>query len=112
MRISDWSSDVCSSDLGMADGMAYMTSTGGEPIPQGLDPNTIKIERSVPISALEDAILAWELNGQALPLAHGGPLRMIVPGYTGVNSIKYIKHLAFTKEKSQIGRETWRERGC
>ncbi|HEY9573844.1 MAG TPA: molybdopterin-dependent oxidoreductase, partial [Pusillimonas sp.] len=85
---------------GMADGMVYMTSTGGEPIPQGLDPNTIKIERSVPISALEDAILAWELNGQALPLAHGGPLRMIVPGYTGVNSIKYIKHLAFTKEQS------------
>src|SRR3546814_16509429 len=25
---------------------------------------------------------------------------MIVPGYTGVNSIKYIKHLAFTKEQS------------
>src|SRR3546814_5608863 len=57
---------------GMADGMVYMTSTGGEPIPQGLDPNTIRVERSVPISAIEDAILAWELNGQALPLAHGG----------------------------------------
>src|SRR3546814_5980157 len=28
------------------------------------------------------------------------PLRMIGPGYTGVNSIKYIKHLAFTKEQS------------
>lgn len=85
---------------GMADGMVYMTSTGGEEIPAGLDPNTIKVERSVPISAIEDAILAWELNGEPLPLAHGGPLRIIVPGYTGVNSIKYIKHLAFTKEQS------------
>ncbi|NYT87021.1 sulfite oxidase [Pollutimonas harenae] len=85
---------------GMTDGMVYMTSTGGEEIPAGLDPNTVKIERSVPISAIEDAILAWELNGEPLPLAHGGPLRMIVPGYTGVNSIKYIKHLAFTKEQS------------
>jgi DMSO/TMAO reductase YedYZ molybdopterin-dependent catalytic subunit len=85
---------------GMTDGMVYMTSTGGEAIPQGLDPNSIKVERSVPISAIEDAILAWELNGEALPLAHGGPLRMVVPGYTGVNSIKYIKHLAFTKEQS------------
>ncbi|PJX25798.1 sulfite oxidase [Advenella sp. S44] len=85
---------------GMADGMVYMTSTGGEPIPEGLDPNTLRVERSVPISAMEDAILAWEINGEALPLAHGGPLRIIVPGYTGVNSIKYIKHLAFTKEQS------------
>ena len=85
---------------GMTEGMVYMTSTGGEPIPQGLDPNTIRVERSVPISAMEDAILAWEINGEALPLAHGGPLRIIVPGYTGVNSIKYIKHLSFTKEQS------------
>lgn len=86
---------------GMADGMVYMTSTGGEEIPAGLDPKTVMVERSVPISAVKDAILAWEINGEPLPLAHGGPLRIIVPGYTGVNSVKYIKHLAFTKEQSQ-----------
>jgi len=85
---------------GMTDGMVYMTSTGGEEIPAGLDPKTVMVERSVPISAVKDAILAWEINGEPLPLAHGGPLRIIVPGYTGVNSVKYIKHLAFTKEQS------------
>lgn len=85
---------------GMAEGMQYMTGTGGEEIPAGIDPNTIRVERSVPLSATEDAILAWEINGEPLPLAHGGPLRVIVPGYTGVNSVKYIKHLAFTKEQS------------
>lgn len=85
---------------GMADGMAYMTSTGGEEIPAGLDPNTIKVERSVPVSGIEDAILAWEVNGEPLPLAHGGPLRIIVPGYAGVNNVKYVKHVAFTKEQS------------
>lgn len=87
---------------GMADGMVYMTSTGGEEIPAGIDPKTVTIERSVPLSAIKDAILAWELNGEPLPLAHGGPLRVIVPGYTGVNSVKYIKHLAFTKEQSPV----------
>ncbi|NGM87134.1 sulfite oxidase [Parapusillimonas sp. SGNA-6] len=85
---------------GMSDGMVYMTSTGGEDIPAGLDPKTVMVERSVPISAVKDAILAWEINGEPLPLAHGGPLRIVVPGYTGVNSVKYIKHLAFTKEQS------------
>lgn len=85
---------------GVQEGMNYMTSTGGEEIPEGLDPDTIRVERSVPASVAEEAILAWEVNGEPLPLAHGGPLRIIVPGYVGVNNIKYIKRLAFTQEQS------------
>lgn len=85
---------------GITDGMVYMTSTGGEDIPEGIDPNTVKVERSVPVEAIEQALLAWEINGVPLPLAHGGPLRMVVPGYTGVNSIKYVKQVAFTEEQS------------
>lgn len=88
----------------------YMTGTGGEDIPAGLDPNTIQVERSVPLEAIENAILAWEINGEPLPLAHGGPLRLIVPGYTGVNNIKYIKRLAFTEDQSManIQRNSYR----
>jgi len=85
---------------GMQAGAKFMTSTGGEAIPAGIDPNTIKVERSVPLSAVEDAILAWEMNGEPMPLAHGGPLRMVVPGYTGVNSVKYVKQVAFTENLS------------
>lgn len=85
---------------GMNSDAKYMTGTGGEPIPEGLDPNTIQVERSVPLEGIENALLAWEINGEALPLAHGGPLRLVVPGYTGVNNIKYIKRLAFTTEQS------------
>lgn len=85
---------------GITDGMVYMTSTGGEEIPEGIDPNTVMIERSVPVSVVDEAILAWEINGEPLPIAHGGPLRIIVPGYVGVNNVKYIKRLAFTTEQS------------
>ena len=85
---------------GMDEGMKYMTGQGGEEIPEGLDPNTIMVERSLPLEAIEDALLAWDINGQPLPLAHGGPLRLVVPGYTGVNNVKYIKQLAFTKDQS------------
>lgn len=83
---------------GMAEGMRYMTGTGGEKLPEGLDPKTIIVERSVPAKAMADALLAWKMNGAPISLAHGGPLRLIVPGYTGVNNIKYIKRLAFTAE--------------
>jgi sulfite dehydrogenase len=86
---------------GVSAGMVYMTGTGGEKLPEGIDPNAVVVERSVPLSAMQDAMLAWEMNGEPMPLAHGGPLRLIVPGYSGVNNIKYIKRLAFTKEQTQ-----------
>lgn len=93
--------DVVKALGGVADGMVYMTGTGGEVLPAGLDPKTVIVERSVPLAALEDALLAWEMNGEPVSLAHGGPLRLIVPGYTGVNNIKYIKQLAFTPKESE-----------
>lgn len=88
---------------GLVDGARYITGTGGEKIPEGVDPNSVKVERSVPIAALEDALLAWELNGAPISLAHGGPLRLIVPGYTGVNNIKYVKNVAFTPRETTAG---------
>ena len=93
--------DVVKALGGVADGMVYMTGTGGEVLPAGLDPKSVIVERSVPLAALEDALLAWEMNGEPVSLAHGGPLRLIVPGYTGVNNIKYIKQLAFTAKESE-----------
>lgn len=85
---------------GLEAGMAYLTGTGGETLPAGVDPKTVIVERSVPASAMADALLAWEMNGVPISLAHGGPLRLIVPGYTGVNNIKYIKRLAFTAKET------------
>ncbi len=85
---------------GIAAGATFMTGTGGEKLPEGLDPNTVMVERSVPKDAMQDALLAWELNGEPISLAHGGPLRLIVPGYTGVNSVKYVKRLAFSDKES------------
>ena len=98
---------------GVRQGMRYMTGTGGESIPAGIDPKSVQVERSVPWSAMDRAILAWELNGEPLPLAHGGPLRLVIPGYYGVNNIKYIKRLAFTVDetKAKIQTSGYRVRG-
>lgn len=85
---------------GVTNGMVYMTGTGGEKTPDGLDPKSVMVERSVPIAAMADALLAWEMNGVPISLAHGGPLRLIVPGYNGVNNVKYLARLAFTQAQS------------
>ena len=97
---------------GVASGMGYMTTKGGEKLPAGVDPKTLVVERSVPIQSVKTAILAWELNGEPIPLAHGGPLRLIVPGYYGVNNVKYVDRLAFTDKETDanIQRTSYRVR--
>jgi len=86
---------------GVAPGMLYLTGTGGEKLPDNVDPLSVVVERSVGMKAMNDALLAWEMNGAPLSLAHGGPLRLVVPGYNGVNNVKYVKRVAFTPTESQ-----------
>lgn len=86
---------------GVIGGARFVTGTGGEVLPEGVDPSQVVVERSIPLEkGMEDALLAWEMNGEPLALIHGGPLRLIVPGYFGANQIKYVKELAFTSEES------------
>lgn len=92
--------DVIDALGGPVDGARYVTSTGGEELPAGLDPKTIVVERSVPTRALESALLAWEMNDEPLPRTHGGPLRLVVPGYYGVNNVKYVKNIALTDSQT------------
>jgi sulfite oxidase len=98
---------------GVLEGRKFITGTGGEVIPEGLDPKSLMVERSVPLDALDTALLAWEVNGKPIPLAHGGPLRFVVPGFFGVNNVKYIKKLAFTETESdsKIQKSGYRVRG-
>ena len=86
---------------GAADAHDYLTARGGESLPDGIDPAQVMVERSVPLAkGRADAILAWEMNGAPLGLSHGGPLRLIVPGYFGVNSVKWVRRLAATLAES------------
>ena len=48
--------------------MRYITGTGGEKLPEGVDPKSVVVERSVPIRALEDALL--EFAGSVMVISH------------------------------------------
>jgi sulfite oxidase len=41
----------------------------------------------------DDTLLAYEMNGQTLPVSHGFPLRVIVPGWEGAYSVKWLTRI-------------------
>jgi sulfite oxidase len=40
-----------------------------------------------------DVLIAWAMNGEPLTPEHGAPLRMVVPGYAGVRSAKWLTRI-------------------
>ena len=54
--------------------------------------DTIWFERSLSIADARDseALLAYAMNGEPLPLQHGYPLRVVVPGWYSVTSVKWL----------------------
>ncbi|MFS8201147.1 sulfite oxidase [Streptomyces sp. CWNU-52B] len=68
-------------------------------LPRGLDPDYVttdgtnfgRVRRPLPLAkALDDALLAYEMNGEPLPPDHGGPVRVLVPSWIGIASIKWV----------------------
>lgn len=57
--------------------------------------------RSLPLDeALRaNAILAYEVNGDPLPMAHGFPVRLVVPGYYGVCNVKFLERIELAIER-------------
>ncbi|MGC4759183.1 sulfite oxidase [Micromonospora trifolii] len=77
---------------------AGLTDDAVDVQPEGLDPDFVtggvnlgRVRRPIPIAkALDDVLLAYEMNGETLPVDHGFPVRVVVPGWIGVASIKWV----------------------
>lgn len=46
------------------------------------------------VARLPDVLLALELNGRPLTAERGAPLRLVVPGYYGYKSVKWVRRLS------------------
>ena len=57
--------------------------------------------RSLSIEDAMDAgaILAYEVDGQPLPVVHGFPVRMIVPGWYGVSNVKWLDRIELSPRR-------------
>jgi DMSO/TMAO reductase YedYZ molybdopterin-dependent catalytic subunit len=59
-------------------------------------------ERSMPVAETADALLAYEMNGVPLPAQHGFPLRLVVPGWYGMQNVKWLTRITLL-EKPFVG---------
>ncbi|MBZ5698508.1 MAG: sulfite dehydrogenase [Acidobacteriia bacterium] len=63
--------------------------------------------KSFPLAkAMDDVIVAYGQNGEALRREQGYPLRLVVPGWQGVNNVKYVKRIKLVDKPYYLGRET------
>jgi DMSO/TMAO reductase YedYZ molybdopterin-dependent catalytic subunit len=62
-------------------------------------PDAPSFVRSLPLEkAMEDVLLAYDMNEEPLPTLHGGPLRVIVPGWYGMASTKWLTRIRLESE--------------
>ncbi|MBV9162940.1 MAG: sulfite oxidase [Pseudonocardiales bacterium] len=47
-----------------------------------------------------EVLLAWAMNGQPLPAVHGAPVRVVVPGYIGARSVKWVHRITVGQHPS------------
>jgi sulfite oxidase len=48
----------------------------------------------------DEVLLAWAMNGQPLAPVHGAPVRVVVPGYIGARSVKWVQRVTAQTEPS------------
>jgi sulfane dehydrogenase subunit SoxC len=71
-------------------------------MPEGADASGMN--RSVPLmKGMDDCLIAWAMNGEALRPEQGYPLRLVVPGWEGNMWVKWIRRI-------EVGDEPWHAR--
>jgi len=81
---------------GVAQGAGHVAFEGYD---KPLGKAQIKFIRSIPIEkAMTSTILAYEMNGEPLPLKHGYPLRALALGWTGANCVKWLNRITLLDE--------------
>lgn len=102
---------------GVKSGALEVMFEGADQGTEGSNPEVIHFARSLPLekSLSPEVLLAWRMNGELLEPEHGYPLRLFVPGWYGVASVKWLTRIEVREEpftgyyqtkKYTINRET------
>jgi DMSO/TMAO reductase YedYZ molybdopterin-dependent catalytic subunit len=81
------------------DGAAHVHILGADGPPS---PKTPAFLRSIPIARALDpsTLLATAMNGEPLPELHGGPVRLVVPGWAANHWLKWVRAITLAAEEA------------
>ena len=84
-------------EAGVADGAVEVLFTG---LDRGVEGGVEQsYQRSLPVDEASDGpLLAYAVNGEPLPPQHGFPLRLVVPGWYGMTSVKWLARIDLLDE--------------
>ena len=78
--------------------------------PKGSETDSREREVKIPMPVSKamdaDTILALAMNGQPLPPDHGYPVRVIVPGWIGAYSVKWVREIEVSSQPMRVTRNT------
>jgi DMSO/TMAO reductase YedYZ molybdopterin-dependent catalytic subunit len=87
---------VLLAEVGVKPGAVEIVFVGadeGEPDDPPKPPGKINYARGIPLSKIDDALLAYQMNGRPLGESHGAPLRAVVGGWYGMASVKWLDRI-------------------
>mmetsp|Transcript_28948 Transcript_28948/g.84853 ORF Transcript_28948/g.84853 Transcript_28948/m.84853 type:complete len:537 (-) Transcript_28948:164-1774(-) len=68
---------------------------------EGAENLTASIPADKALSRRGDVLLAYEMNGEPVPAAHGYPVRAVVPGHVGVRNVKWVTSVVTAFEEAR-----------
>lgn len=85
---------------GVQSGAAHLRLAGADLPPM---PTVPRYVRGLPIARALDptTLVAYRMNGRPLTLAHGAPLRLVVPGWTGNHWIKWLTEIRVQEAEAE-----------
>jgi sulfite oxidase len=85
---------------GVQAGAAHLRLVGADLPPK---PTVPRYVRGLPLARALDpsTLIAHRMNGEPLTLAHGAPLRLIVPGWSGNHWVKWLTGIRVQKEEAE-----------
>jgi DMSO/TMAO reductase YedYZ molybdopterin-dependent catalytic subunit len=80
-------------DVGVPTGTVELLFTGVDRGVEGGQEQ--RYERALPLDEAmrEEVLLVYAMNDQPLPPQHGGPLRLLVPGWYGMTNVKWLSRI-------------------
>lgn len=83
---------------GLTDDAVEIVFTGLDRGVEGGQPQAYQRSLGVAECEREEILLAYALNGRPLPAQHGFPLRLVVPGWYGMTSVKWLGRITAVAE--------------